>query len=468
MLTLKQMADYTNGNIICGNKDIVINEFSLLKDNTRYENYFYIPITFKGINREHFILDHVRNKCIGFMISKNNQEKEEIEEKAKKINPNICILEVDSVNNALYELGKLYRERNINKPIIAVTGSVGKTTLCSLISKVLSTEKKVLHDFNNENNNTKSHISLSYLYLDNYEMAVTEVGISDFRMMSTLSELIKPSIAVINFIGTAHLNNFLSKENILKEKLHITDYLKDDKLLFVNKDCEYLKNLSPTSNYNIIRYGRDEAYDIVEDSSGIKFKTKIYDKAVSFDLKLYGEYNISNIILAIKIGQIYNISFDNIKNAIANFESVSGRLKIYKNNKNNITLIDDSYSSSYESAVLGLNTANKIESKRKIAILGKMAAYGESANYYHEKLGEFFNNLHFNYLYLTGDYTKHIFKGALSYFDEKDIKKFKNKDLLLATLEKNIKNGDLIYAKAANTQNFDEIIKYLIAKFNLS
>lgn len=150
---------------------------------------------------------------------------------AQEINYSICIIEVESVNNAIYKLGIKCREDNIEKSIIAVTGSVGKTTLCSIISQVLKTEIKLLQDFKNENNNTESHISLSYLFLDDYDMAVTEIGISD------LSKLVKPSITVINSIGTSHINKLKSKENILKEKLHITD----KKALFLNSDDEYLR-----------------------------------------------------------------------------------------------------------------------------------------------------------------------------------------------------------------------------------
>ena len=115
---------------------------------------------------------------------------------------------------------------------------------------------------------------------------------------------------------------------------------------------------------------------------------------------------------------------------------------------------------------MGLDIANKIKSKRKIAVLGKMAAYGEEADKIHERLGEYFCNLKFDYLYLTGEYSKHIFKGALTCFEEKNIKKFKSKELLTEELKRNIQDGDLIYIKAARTQEFDLIAEDIKREYN--
>ena len=174
------------------------------------------------------------------MINKNSTNYETIINEAKQINSEICILAVEDVNYALYDLGVKARELNIQKEVIAITGSYGKSTLTNLISKVLKTEMKVLHDFSNDNNNTRWHLSRLLQYFDNYDIAVLELGTADFGRIEQMSKLVKPSIAVINSIGTAHINNFKTKENILKEKMHIVDYIKDKKVLYINSDDEYL------------------------------------------------------------------------------------------------------------------------------------------------------------------------------------------------------------------------------------
>lgn len=465
MFTLKELGKYTNGRIINGNENKRITHYSV---NHRFnmKDGFYVPIYFHGVNRAIYIIDSVKLGGMGFMIDKNSTNYETIINEAKKINSDICILEVDSVNDSIYSLAKLNRKLNIEKPIVGITGSVGKTTMSCILSNILKKEKKVFHDFDNRNMNTKVLISSDLMHLENYDMAVIEMGTSKPGNMTMLSELVQPSIGVITTIGTAHLNNFHTKENILKDKMHITDYFKDEKILFVNSDNDLLNNLQESENYKIIKCSRNQANNIIENKEGISFEIDIYNKKTKFNLQLFGLHYLSSIIIAIRIAEHYNIKYQNIIDGIKEFKPIDGRQKILRNIDNDLILIDDSYSSSLESVKLGLDTANKLNSKRKIAVLGKMAAYGEDADYLHEELGKYFNNLSFDYLYLTGEYSKRIFKGALTCFDEKKIKKFKTQELLLEDLENNIQKGDLIYIKAAHTQDFSNIVNELKNKYN--
>lgn len=466
MFNLKEIKEYTNGKIVNGDKNTIITYYSI-NQKFHIKNSFYVPIDFHGVNRELYIIDSVKFGGIGFMIDRDSQRYENIIKEAKSINPDICILEVDNVNDSIYALAKLNRKLNIDIPIIGITGSVGKTTMSSIISNILNKEKKVFHDFDNSNMNTKVLISSDLMHIENYDMAVIEMGTSDSGNMNILSELVRPSIAVITTIGTAHLNNFHNKENILEEKLHITDCLKDEKILFVNSDNELLQNVEETEKYKVIKCSVNEASNIFENENGIQFEIDIYNKETKFELELYSMHYLSSIVIAIRIAEHYNIKYENIISGIKEFKPIDGRQKILKNTKRDLILIDDSYSSSVESVELGLDVANKMKSKRKIAILGKMAAYGEESGSLHEELGKYFSNLNFDYLYLTGEYTKHIFKGALTCFEEKNIKKFKTKELLIEDLKTNIQNGDLIYIKAAHTQKFGDIVKELKKTYNL-
>lgn len=466
MFTLKEIEKYTNGKIINGSENEKIYNYSV---NNKYhkQGAFFIPIDFHGVNREIYIIDSVKLGGSGFMLSKNSDNYEAIIKEAKNINPEICILEVENVNKSIYKLAKINRNLNIDIPIVGITGSVGKTTMSAMLSNILKKEKRLFHDFDNRNMNTKLLISTDLMYLEDYDMAVIEMGTSKPGNMNMLSELVRPSVGVITNIGTAHLNNFNTKENILNEKLHITDYFKDDKILFVNGDDDLLKNIKEPEQYRVIKCYRNEASDIIEDESGISFKINIYDKETKLDLNLNSLHYLSSIVMAIRISEYYKIKYENIVSGIKEFKPIDGRQKILTNKKRNLTLIDDSYSSSIESVKLGLNIANKMNSRRRIAVLGKMAAYGEQANRFHEELGKFFNELNFDYLYLTGEYTKHIFKGALTSFEEKNIKRFKTKELLIEDLKKNIQDGDLIYIKAAHTQNFAFISEELSRKYDI-
>ncbi len=466
MYTIKQLCEYTNGILINGDINKKVTHYSV---NHKFymDNGFYVPIDFHGVNQEVYIIDAVRLGAMGFFINVTSLNKDKIVKEAKQINSKVCIIEVDNVNEAIYNLAKINRKKYINIPIIGITGSVGKTTMCRILSNILKKEYKLFHDFDNRNMNSKVLISSDLMHLEYYEMAVIEMATSRPGNMHILSDLVRPSIAVITTIGTAQLNNFHTKENILKDKLHIVDYLKDDKILLVNADNSLLNNIEESESYRLIKCSKNEASNIKENENGLSFEIKIYGKNTKFNLGIFGKHYITSIIMAIHIAEYYNIKYENIVDGINEFKPINGRCNILKDKKNNITLIDDSYSSSFESVKCGLDIANELKSKRKIAVLGKMAAYGDDADKLHEELGEYFSNLDFDFIYLTGDYTKHIFKGALSCFEEKKIKRFKSKELLVEDLEKNIENGDLIYIKAAHTQNFGMIVNELKKKYDL-
>lgn len=469
MFNLKDIEEITKGTIINGNYDKQIKKYSTSNINFD-KGIFYVPIIFKGHDNEINIINAVKNGALGFIINKNSSNYEKIIKEAKQINSEICIIAVEDVNYALYDLGLKARELNISKEVIAITGSYGKSTLTALISKVLETEIKVLHDFNNDNNNTRWHLSRILQYFEKYDIAVLELGTADFGRIAEMSKLVKPSIAIINSIGTAHINKFKTKENILKEKMHIVDYIKDKKILYVNSDDEYLQKIEKTNNYELLKYSLSDAWNIKETNQGIKFTTKIYDREVNFSLNLYGTYFIRNIILAIKVAEIYNIKYENIVKAINDFKPIDGRFKVLKNN-NNITIIDDTYNSCFESVIKGLEISSNMANKRKIAVLGTIGSGAngkDDTSIVHEQVGEKFKDLKFDYLYLIGDYTKHIYITASKYFSQKNIKRFKDKQSLLQELNNIINNDDLIYIKDAGLQEMEEIIYKLKEKYNLS
>lgn len=468
MFKFKEIEKITNGKIINGDNNKLIDIYSL--SNSYFEkDVFYVPIIFKGHDNEKNILKSVHDECMGFMINKNSDNYKTIIDKSLKINKNLCILAVDDVNKAIISLGLESRKLNINKEVVAITGSYGKSTLNSLVARILNIEKKVLFDEKNNNKNTRWHLSQLLQYFENYDMAVLELGISQIGVMKYLSNLVKPSIAVITSIGSAHLHNFETKEIVLREKMHIIDNLKDRKILFINNDDEYLKKIEDSDSYKIIRYSINEASNVKETNNGISFTTKIYGKDTNFNLNLYGKHHIRNIIVAIKIAEIYNIKYENIVKVINNFKAVHGRFKVLNNKEKNITVIDDTYNSCYESVKYGLETANNIQSKRKIAVLGTICSgYSkEDTSKYHEEIGEYFSTLNYDYLYLYGDYTKCIYKGAINKFLEKNIKRYKSKEELIKNLKSNIEDGDLIFIKDGGMNEFEDIVYELVNKYSL-
>lgn len=459
MFNIKEIINITKAKIINGKEDIEIKEFSISKNSWKL-NSFYIPINFRG-DRQKYILKAVENGIMGFMISSSYEDYKNTINQALEINPNILIIEVEDINNAIYALANFIRQKNINMPIIAVTGSVGKTSTCEMISCILKTEKKVYSD--NGNNNTKELLSYLMLNIEGYDIAVLEAGVAREGKMEPISQLLLPSICVINNIGTSHIGNFGSRENILKEKILITSNMKDDKIVLLNNDNDMLNNLQLDSKYKVIKYSIDHAKNIKQCDGKIEFETKVYNEDTKFILYGYGIHNVQNAICAIRVAEIYKISKENIIKGIASYNNVDRRFKIKENNKENI-IIDDTYNASYDSMKAGLIAANSMSAKRKIAVLGEMLELGEFSKELHTKVGKVFKDVNFDMLLTQGENTKYICEVAKKYIAEDKVKNYENQEDLINDLLKEIKNGDLIYLKASKKMNFDNIVNELMKK----
>ncbi len=458
MLTVNEIKKIANAEIINGTDNTELKDFNISCTN-HFNGAFYLPV-FLHTDRHQYILNAVENGAIGFMISSSCNNYENIIKESIKINPHIIILKVDNVNNALYAMGKYNRQKNIHIPIIAVTGSVGKTSTCEMIGSILKKERKTFSD--NRNNNTRLLLSLLLLDIDSYDIAVLEAGIASKGKMEPISELLQPSIVVINNIGTAHIGNLGSQENILAEKLLLTKYMKDDKIVFLNNNDSLLENLKLDNHqYNTIRYSIDEATNINQENTVLTFDTNIYGKSTHFVMNAFGKHNVSNAVCAIKIAKLLNISIENIIKGIKEYKNVNRRFNIIQ--QNGFTIIDDTYNASLASMQAGLKSADNMQNcKRKIAVLGEMLDLGDFAIDLHSQVGETFRNLNFDILITQGKNTKYICESAKKFIKTDKVINFENQDDLINELINIISPGDLVYLKASNKMGFNNIVNKLL------
>lgn len=461
MFEIRKIKEITNASIINGNENTNIEKFNISYKNHNKDD-FYIPIFWRE-DRHKYIIEAVKANAIGYIISSQYDEKDKIIQESIEINPNIIILQVEDVNEAIYKLAEYKRRENINIPVIAVAGSVGKTSTTEMISSILKEQKKVLSD--KGNNNTKPLLSWLMLDIEDYEISVLEAGIARKNTMEPISELLIPSIVIINNIGTAHIENFGSKESILEEKLKLTTNMKDDKIVFLNDDDNILKTVELDSTYNIKKYSLKEARNIKQYEDFISFETLVYGKNSKFNIKAYGEHNVLNAICAIKVAEVLNIKKENIKNGINNYKNVDKRFNVIK--KNNYIIIDDTYNASLDSMKAGLNSSTQIQGcKRKIAILGEMLELGDYSKELHRQVGENFKNVDFDILLTQGENTQYLCDSAKKYMKNKIVINFEEQEQLINYILQEMQNGDLIYLKASRKMKFDVIVDRLLKEID--
>ncbi len=432
-ITIKDVIEICNGTLLCGDENLECLNFS--KDTrTIQEGDIYVGIKGDNFNGNDFYREAFNKGAKACILDCKKNEVNDY------LNSTIVLVE-DSIK-AIQSLAT-YKRDMYNIPIIAVTGSVGKTTTREMIADVLSYKYKVLTPIKNYNN----HIGLPFtlLNLSDHTACVLEMGMNHFGEISLLSKIAKPTIAVITNIGTSHIGNLGSKENILKAKLEILDGMNENGVLIINNDDELLKNVSYK---NIITIGVNNDSDYIAERltndrvkiCGIKIKNSNINTAF-----------IYNALNAVAVGKMMKVKRWDIKKALNNYSGNDNRLQ-EKASKTGITILDDSYNASYESIKVALETLQKYK-KRKIVVLGDIKELGDKAIEIHESLSNLINNI--DILVTVGEYTKLIKTNITN-------NNFNNNLEAINYLKKVIRENDVILVKASNAMRFNEIVKALI------
>ncbi len=332
---------------------------------------------------------------------------------------------VEDVLKTLQDLAKLHRQ-NFEIPIIAITGSNGKTTTKELINAVLKSYYKTHCTKGNFNN----HIGLPLTILamqKNTEIAVIEMGANHIGEIEFLCNIAKPTHGIITNIGKAHLEGFGSFEGVKKAKSELYQFLrKNEGVVFVNLDEPFLNELSAGIPHRIF-YHQSK----IPSSKNIPFEIKLIaenpflkvafldgNKLIEVQSQIIGDYNFNNIQTAIAIGKYFKIPAISIKEVIENIIPSDNRSQLIKKATN--TYILDAYNANPSSMKQALNNLLKMNGTRKVAILGDMLELGNYSEKEHQELLQFAKQMKFDCLILTGSEFEKVTKKDtnLMYFKE--------------------------------------------------
>ena len=454
MLKVKELLEATNGKLLNGNLDDEINNYKIDSREVKSGD-FYIPIVGENVDGHRFINDTVKNNCSGFFVS--NIDSIDIQ-KIKEVNKDIIIIEVEDTKKALVDIGIFNRNKHKDIEVVAITGSVGKTSTREIVSSVLSQQKNIL--VTEKNMNSYIGMPLMTLKLEEQEMAVLEAGIDFVGEMDILNKLLVPDVAVVTNIGTSHIGKFGSQDIIFQEKTKIADGLKGKKILLLNGDDEYLRRYE-NSSVKILYYSIKDAKNIVINENTIEYDTLIYNKEEHIVVNALGNHNILNSLVAIKIGEIYNISVDKIKRGIFQYQNISRRME--KISFNNITIIDDTYNASPSSMQSGLISIDEIKDKRKIADLADILELGDYAKEIHLKMGKVFKDLKYDVLIAYGENMKYLIENAKNYV--KEVYYCKDSTEAEKKVREIMRENDVIYFKGSNSMSVNKIVDDLKKDF---
>ena len=455
-MKIKDILNITNGKLISGNQELECESFS--KDTrTIQRGDIYIGIKGENFDGSKFWKQAIDNGADAVIIENTDISKNELEKYSNKV-----ILKVENTLEALYKIAK-YKREQYNISVIAVTGSVGKTSTKDLIASVVGRKYKTLKTEGNNNNNIG--LPLTILKLKDHEALVIEMGMNHFGEIRLLTQIAQPTLAVITNIGTSHIGNLGSRENILKAKLEILEGMIHPKIV-INNDNDLLHkwNEENKENIEICTYGIENESDLNGKNIklyeyGSTFEAVTKTKKIKITVPVGGNHFIYNALCAVEVGQILEIPDEEIKEGIAQFELTKKRMDIRKLD-NGAILINDAYNASYESMQASLEFLQNHSGKRKIAVLGDMLELGDYSVELHKKVGEEVAKRNIDILICTGENSKYILEEA-----SKNIKIktyfFNNNEQIVEKLCQELRDGDVILVKASNAMKFFEICQKL-------
>jgi len=346
--------------------------------------------------------------------------------------------------------------------VVGITGSTGKTSTKDLMAAALSKKYKVFKTQGNFNNDIG--LPLMIFKLDKtYQVAIIEMGMSDLGEIDTLAKVAKPSIGVITNIGTSHLENLKTRENILKAKLEIANNFTEENVLIINGDNDMLHNYY-TDKYKIVKIGIDSDYNfkgcrIIINKDSIEFGVKENGEDVNATIKVPvpGKHNVLNSLLAIAVARELKVTYEEIQEGIENLQATSMRLDVL--NLDNYTIINDAYNASPDSMEAALEVLKQYNG-RKIAVLGTMKELGEDSARAHEQVGAYAKASGIDLLFTLGEFSENFKKG----YGSENFMDFNSMEELIAELKKTIKSDDILLIKASRSMKFENIIKELQKK----
>lgn len=462
-ITTDEVLDVCNGKLICGSRETVFDNFN---NDTRTIKPGEIYVGVKGTHHNgNDLYEDALQKGAKACILQDIIIPDSVRQKYA----DRTIIIVKDTIQALQRLA-LFKRNLYNIPVVAVTGSVGKTSTKDIIASVMS---KKYHVLKTEGNfNSQLGLPLTILRLKDHDAMVVELGMNHLGEISKLTNIAKPTIAVITNVGTAHIGLLGSRENILKAKLEILDGLQNDGKIVINNDNdllhEWCRNAS-SSEYDIITYGMENvssfmAYNTKLDEEGSSYNIDVKGTTYHVNVPVGGKHFISNSLCAIAVGRLLDIDMVPILDGIASFELTKRRMQVEKLD-NGIIVINDCYNANYDSMKAAIEYLGKLPSSHKIAVLGDMMELGEYEEEFHRKVGEEVAKNGIDILITVGPKAQDIAKAAKDKgMLKENIFTYQENLTAIIKIQQLIKKDTAILIKASNIMNFEEIFQSIIKK----
>lgn len=448
-MLIKEIIEATNGTLLSGNMDDDIHGFT---QDTRqiHKGDMYIPLVGEK-NDGHQFIEQAFEAGASTVITAHPIDA-----------PEHNVILVEDTLQALTDMAS-YLRKNRPVKVVGITGSVGKTSTKDMIYAVVSTQYKTLKTLGNYNN----HIGLPLTILrhDDEEVMVLEMGMNHLGEIHHLTMIAKPDISCITNVGTAHIGELGSRENILKAKMEIVDGMDAQGVLIINDDNDLLHTVD-CNCCQIVRVGQNDDCQLKAHHMELLLEESYFDldylgQTYHVHVPVSGLHFVTNALIAIAVGLSLNIDIEKCIKGIEKFELTKNRMDIITLNQD-IKIIDGTYNANLDSMKSSLDVLANYPD-RKIAVLADMLELGHYEKDFHEEVGEYVAKKDIDLLLAVGQASQHIVEKAKQ--NHIEAYHFENNQQLMQALDQKLQSHDVVLLKGSHGMHLQEVVEYLKEKY---
>ena len=465
--SVKDIVSAVGGKLLCGDEKTMVTNICIDSRDAGVGSLF-VPIIGERVDAHKFIGQVFENGAAAVLTSRD--------EIVAENKPHIL---VENTEKALGALAVWYKKR-FNIPVIGITGSVGKTSTKEMIAAALSPVYNVLKTAGNQNSNIGVPLTLFRLE-SGHEIAVIEMGISDFDEMAELADFVCPDTAVVTNIGVAHLAQFKSRENIMAEKLQIARHFGNSNTLYVNLDNDMLQTVANKTwsderleflrDKHILSFSADGgAADFRAENIHIKDGRQCFDFVCDDDktevcLLQLGIHSVSNALVALAIAMQYGVSLKEAKVGVESYEGIAMRQQVNHLSRG-IKVIDDTYNASPDSIKSGAQVLVSIDNTgRKILSLADVLELGETAWDCHYETGLAIAKLPIDEIIAVGPMMKALIQAVNECAPHIVTTHFDDNASAAEYINSILSDGDALLCKGSRGMHQEEIVAAVCEKW---
>lgn len=455
-MTAGEIVKAVEGTLLAGDPETVIEHICIDSREAR-EGSLFIPIIGEKVDAHKFIAQVLDNGAAGVFMSHGDVT-----------DPDKVHILVDDTVKAMGRLAAWYR-RMFDMPIIGITGSVGKTSTKEMINAALETGFRTMKTAGNQNSQIGVPLTL-FRMEQGQEMAVIEMGISEYGEMDNLVRFVEPDVAVVTNIGEAHLAQFGKMENTMKEKLKITSHFTEKNRVFLNGDDPLLRQAAASMKCPVVLFGTEPGCDYraenIHIEDGKNCFTLIYPEGrEEVVIRQLGHHNVLNALVAIAVAKHFGIEPSKAKEGLSKYEGLPMRQQI-NHLSHGIKVIDDTYNASPASVKSGINVLHQLDNPgRKITVLADILELGDMSWQRHYDLGMEVAESGIDMVVTVGQEMKALAKAIVDSGKGIPVCSFDSNDAASQWLIGNIQDGDAVLVKGSRGMHEEEVVKALRERF---